>query len=95
MSNPDGLFVTDHFVITHNSASQIITIFKGDGIGEPGRVNIQALKHRSGSEMPKVSYPIDYRNSYIGSSNEVSQNGAKQPQAKASMVQDISSMLGL
>ena len=95
VSNPDGLFVTDHFVITHNSASQIITIFKGDGIGEPGRVNIQALKHRSGSEMSKVSYPIDYRNSYIGSSNEVSQNGAKQPQAKASMVQDISSMLGL
>lgn len=69
VSNPDGLFTTEEFITTHNSASQILTLFK-DG----DRVNIQILKNRGGREMPKVSYRYDYRNSYIGTSSEDSED---------------------
>ena len=49
------------------SAAQIISIFKEGSLGTDPRLNIQVLKNRSGKEMNKVSYPFDFRNSFIGS----------------------------
>lgn len=51
------------------SASQIITLFKSEDPNENGRLNIQVLKNRGGKEMAKVTYPFDWRNSYIGASS--------------------------
>lgn len=75
------------------SASQIISIFKDDDPGNGGRLNIQVLKNRSGREMPKVSYPYDYRNSYIGTSSEAPAIG-KPTNNHNQVVQDIASMMG-
>lgn len=78
------------------SPSSIITLFKGDEIGEPGRVYIQLLKSRGSKEMGRISYPIDYRNSYFGSSGDASPSDSpKSPGSRRdSVVQDISTMMG-
>ena len=89
VSNPNGLFVTDGFVLTHNSSSQIITLFKKDD----GQLNIQVIKNRSGMEMAAVSYPYDYRNSFIGTSGD-SPAASKPKNAKANITMDVISMMG-
>lgn len=76
------------------SASQIITIFKDeDPSGNGTRLNIQVLKNRGGKEMHKISYPYDYRNSYIGGSGE-SHGPAKPQGTKAQVVQSITGLMG-
>lgn len=74
------------------SPSQLITMMKGEHFGEPGRVNIQVLKNRSGEEMGKISYPIDYRNSYIGSSAEAGLI-AKPQNTQGQVTRDIGSIM--
>ena len=89
VSHPNGLFVTEGFVLTHNSSSQIITLFKKDD----GQLNIQVIKNRSGMEMAAVSYPYDYRNSFIGTSGD-SPAASKPKNAKANITMDVISMMG-
>lgn len=79
------------------SPSAIITLFKGDDLGEPGRVYLQLLKSRGSKEMPRVSYPVDYRNSYFGSSGDsapVTSPAGSSTTNRASGVKDISSLMG-
>ena len=87
IDSEDSIYVTDGLVATHNSASQIITIFK---VNEHD-LNIQVLKNRGGREMPSTSIPYDYRNSYIGSGD--SQGVAKNIKPQSNF--DITSMLGM
>lgn len=68
---PEGLFVTENFVVTHNSASQIVTLFTQEG---EDTINIQLLKHRGGKEMSRKTYKKDWRNSFIHSSSSVGSN---------------------
>ena len=74
------------------SSSQIISIFKEDNDNADGRLNIQVLKNRSGREMSKVSYPYDYRNSYIGDASEASQGSSAKSNNQQS-INDIASFL--
>ena len=74
------------------SSSQIISIFKEDNDNADGRLNIQVLKNRSGREMSKVSYPYDYRNSYIGDASDVSQGSSAKSNNQQS-INDIASFL--
>ena len=74
------------------SSSQIISIFKEDNDNTDGRLNIQVLKNRSGREMSKVSYPYDYRNSYIGDASDASQGSSAKSNNQQS-INDIASFL--
>lgn len=65
-----GLYITDGYVVTHNSPSQIISLFKESDSDGTTRLGIQVLKNRSGREMPKIVYPVDYRNSFIGAASD-------------------------
>lgn len=69
VSKDHGLFLTNNLIPTHNSASQIVSLFKQEMNGTT-KLNIQVLKNRSGQEMGKVTYPVDFKNSYIGESGE-------------------------
>lgn len=77
------------------SASQIISIFKDDDpSGGNGRINLQGLKNRSGKEMPKVSFPYDYRNSFIGSSGDAGVGSSKPSTSASATTRDILSFMG-
>lgn len=71
-------FIIDGFIPTHNSASQIITLYK-EGSGDNTRLSMQVLKHRSGRELPKVTYPVDYRNSFIDTEGSSGNSADTQP----------------
>jgi hypothetical protein len=77
--------------------SGIITMFKGDDVGEPGKVFIQLLKSRGSKEMSRVAYPVDYRNSYFGSSGEELpvESAQKSRNGYSTAAQDISTLMGL
>ena len=77
---------------SEKSPGQILTLMKGEDVGEPGRVSIQVLKNRIGQEMDKISYPVDYRNSYFGSSAEAGLI-AKPQNSQGQMTRDIGSIM--
>lgn len=93
VSEPHGLFVTDGMIVTHNSASQILTLFK-DGAEESTKVNVQVLKNRSGREMGKVSYPVDYRNSYFDTSGQIASSSTTNGQARTRGAVDFTQFMG-
>lgn len=70
------------------SPSTIITIFlDGD------KVYLQVLKNRGGTEMSKVAYPYDYRNSYIGSSGDAPTANKPGGNSMAHTARDIASFM--
>lgn len=91
VTGPSSTYLVESHVVTHNSSSQIITIFKEEEVGGTSRLNIQVLKNRGGEEMAKVAYPFDWRNSYIGSSSEVSDT----PRSKETRDSFNTSIMGL
>ena len=80
VSNKDRLYVTDDFVLTHNSASQIITIFVDED--NENHLFLQVLKNRSGKEMSRRAYPYDYSTSYIDGSGSDAVTSSKPADSK-------------
>ena len=76
------------------SSSQVISIFKEDAGNGEGRLNIQVLKNRSGREMAKISYPYDYRNSYIGESGDAPASTSKSNSAQETR-STVAALLGI
>lgn len=93
VSEPHGLFIVEGMIVTHNSASQILTLYK-DGTDESPKLNVQVLKNRSGREMSKVSYPVDFRNSYFDTSGQTSSSNKSSPQSRTRGAVDFTQFMG-
>ena len=93
VSEPHGLFIVEGMIVTHNSASQILTLYK-DGTDESPKLNVQVLKNRSGREMSKVSYPVDFRNSYFDTSGQTSSSNKPSQQSRTRGAVDFTQFMG-
>lgn len=64
VASESHLYVTDGFVVTHNTPDQILAMLHTDD--NPHVTKAQFLKNRDGEIPPMFSLSVDYRNAYLG-----------------------------